>query len=79
LHDLATALKHYVNRKSTYGLLWAQGVIEPSHRVARVALFLSAWFALFWLYGWGADSPVVMALHRVLATSSSSWAPPPST
>jgi potassium-dependent mechanosensitive channel len=66
LRDLAVLLKNSANLHSNYGLLWAQGVIEPLHRAARVALFVLAWLALFRLYGWGAESAAVRGLLRFL-------------
>jgi potassium efflux system protein len=64
LRDFSVSVKNYANLHSNYGLLWAQGVIEPLHRVSRVALFLLAWAVLFQLYGWGAESAAVRWITR---------------
>ena len=66
LRDAIRALKNFANLRSSYGLLWAQGIIDPVHRVLRVVLFLVAIATLFRLYGWGTDSTVVRWLRAIL-------------
>ncbi|QKT04471.1 mechanosensitive ion channel [Ectothiorhodospiraceae bacterium 2226] len=61
-------LKDWTVRHAGYGLLWTQGVIEPFHRLLRAALALLAWVALFYLYGWDGESPVVQGALALLDT-----------
>ncbi len=62
LRDFANRVKDKINLHSAQGLLWAQGIVEPIHRVMRLGLFITALFALFQLYGWDAKSDVVAFL-----------------
>lgn len=67
-HDLAVALKNHLNLNSRFGLLWAQGVIDPLYRLGRAALFIVLLIAPVWIYGGGAESPVMRVLQELLHT-----------
>jgi len=45
------------------GWLWSEAFLKPVDKVLRILFFISAWFVLFALYGWGWDSNAVKNLH----------------
>jgi potassium efflux system protein len=53
-------------RHSVNGWLWTEAFLKPIDKVLRIALFLSAWVALFLWYGWDKQSPVVERLAKLL-------------
>ncbi len=71
LRDLFKMLKNRTASR-VYGVAGSQtfleNLIDPLGRVAQFALFLLAWAALFQLYGWDADSPVVRNIREALFT-----------
>ncbi len=67
--DLTNFSKGYVNAHTTRGLLWAQEVIDPLHRLFRLLLFLGALFLLAEIYGWTDDPDVAAVVGSWLATS----------
>lgn len=54
-------IRHVVN-----GWLWTEAFLKPLDKVARLALFLGAWAALFAFYGWNQQSPIVVELLKLL-------------
>jgi potassium efflux system protein len=66
MRDLVNTLKSLMVERTRNGLLWAQGVIDPLQKLARVVLALAALAVLFRLYGWGAESAVVVTLKQWL-------------
>ncbi len=52
----------YVNN----GWLWTEAFLKPLDRILRIGLFFSAWAALFLLYGWDQQSPIVEQLTAIL-------------
>lgn len=65
-HDLAVALKNHLNLNSRFALLWAQGVIDPFYKLLRTVLFIALFIAPVWIYGGGAESPVMRTLQELL-------------
>lgn len=64
--DLAAALKSRADQRSRHGALWAQGFIDPALRIGRAALFVLLLLAPVWIYGGGAESPVIRAVGQLL-------------
>ncbi len=54
-------IRHVIN-----GWLWTEAFLKPLDKLVRLGLFLSAWAALFALYGWNQQSPVVVQLIKLL-------------
>lgn len=48
------------------GWLWTEAILKPIDKILRISLFLSAWAALFLLYGWDNQSPIVTRLNGLL-------------
>lgn len=48
------------------GWLWSEVILKPIDRICRVALFFSAWFLLFWFYGWWQNSILINQLDQLL-------------
>lgn len=67
LGDLFGALRSYTARRAE-DATWLQNLLGPLRRVAEIALFLLAWWALFRAYGWGVDSPLGRSVRQVLLT-----------
>jgi len=66
LNDLIVALKNFAVAHSGYGLLWTQDIITPLHRIMNLLLFLGVCAALFYAYGWTAESAVIVAIWTFL-------------
>ncbi|GAB6043599.1 mechanosensitive ion channel domain-containing protein [Endothiovibrio diazotrophicus] len=66
LRDAANGLKNFAVSHSRYGLLWAQGVIDPARKLGNLLLAGAALVLLFHLLGWGADSAVAKVLRAAL-------------
>ncbi|MBF0444970.1 MAG: mechanosensitive ion channel [Magnetococcales bacterium] len=71
--DVAVILKNRINLKFRNGLFWIQGVIDPIHRIGRLLLFVSAWFALFFLYGWDIQSKPAQIVVKVWSYILFDW------
>ena len=52
----------YVNN----GWLWTEAFLKPLDKILRISLFLLSWAALFLLYGWDKQSPIVERFTRLL-------------
>lgn len=48
------------------GWLWTEAILKPIDKILRLTLFLAAWAALFLLYGWDNQSPIVTRLNGLL-------------
>lgn len=48
------------------GWFWTEAFLKPLHRILRILLFLTGWGALFLLYGWDKQSPIVEQLTTFL-------------
>ncbi|MEW6353414.1 MAG: mechanosensitive ion channel domain-containing protein [Pseudomonadota bacterium] len=69
LRDVFQALRRYTS-SPRYALPCPQSLLEnllePVQRGAQIVLFVLAWWTLFQLYGWDADTPVVRDARAVL-------------
>lgn len=66
LIDLMEWLSELFIRRLRHGWLWTQAILRPLDRVLKFALFLSAIFSLFILYGWDKHSYVGVKLNAFL-------------
>lgn len=66
LIDLMNVVESLVVRHVKNGWLWSEVLLKPLDRILRVILFIAAWVALFWIYGWWQDSVVVTQLKQIL-------------
>lgn len=48
------------------GWLWTEAFLKPVDKLLKVILFFSAWVALFFIYGWNQQSPVVERLKILM-------------
>lgn len=47
------------------GWLWSEAILKPIDKISRIVIFVLAWVALFKLYGWGAESAIVVQLKAI--------------
>jgi potassium efflux system protein len=66
LHDLVNAVKNFALGHSSYGVLWAQDIIDPLHHLLRWLLAAAAAVALLHIYGWDGESPIMLAVGQAL-------------
>lgn len=66
LTDLFEEISRIVISYLRNGWFWTEAFLKPLHSILRVLLFLTAWGALFLLYGWDKQSPIVEQLNKFL-------------
>lgn len=66
LNEIMEYVSKLVIRHTLNGWLWTEAFLKPLDTVLRVALFLVAWTVLFLLYGWDAQSSVVVRFATLL-------------
>lgn len=62
MEQLSRIMIQYVNN----GWLWTEAFLKPLDTILRLVLFITAWAALFLLYGWDKQSPIVERLTYIL-------------
>jgi len=62
MEQLSRLMIQYVHN----GWLWTEAFLKPIDKLLQITLFLSAWAALFILFGWDKQSPIVERLTRLL-------------
>ncbi|HBZ54607.1 MAG TPA: hypothetical protein DEO88_04300, partial [Syntrophobacteraceae bacterium] len=68
LQDLANALRLRLTATDNKETVWTQGLVDPLYRVLKWVLFAAALVALFQVFGWDSQSPVVRSIGRAFRT-----------